>query len=121
MALFDKKPKKDELFAEEESVSLPIEEEEIEEVNAPVEDEPEPEEEEEILAVNGWNPISTAPFNGIPVKLSASPDGDGILGFWKRTRAFSNVSKRYESIGKWVDSISGADLNFHPKYWKERF
>lgn len=74
---------------------------------------------------NFWNSIDTEvvlkqpPRNGMPIYLSEIDGGEGILGFWKRTRAFNG--KRYEETGKWVDFQSGMSIPFQPNYWKERF
>lgn len=76
-------------------------------------------------ALHGWNSIDTEiilkqpPRNGMPVRLSETPNGEGILAFWKRTRAFNG--KRYAETGKWTCFQTGMNLSFEPKYWKERF
>ncbi len=73
----------------------------------------------------GWNLLETEivlkqpPRNGMPIFLSETGDGEGVLGFWKRTRAFNG--KRYEETGKWVDFQTGANIFFKPQYWKARF
>lgn len=61
------------------------------------------------------------PRNGMPVRLSFTPNGEGILGFWKRTRAFSNPTKKWVDHGKWCDFLTGYDMAFTPRYWRERY
>lgn len=76
---------------------------------------------------NGWNlieediSIKSPPRNGLPVRLSEKPEGDGILAFWKRLRAFANSTKRWQETGAWFDFHNGQQISFEPKYWKERF
>lgn len=78
-------------------------------------------------SLNGWHSIDTKivlqmpPRNGMGVKLSETPEGDGVLALWKKTRKFANPTHRWEESGKWVDFHSGMDISFQPKYWKERF
>lgn len=80
---------------------------------------------ESLVNLNGWQSLDAevavqiAPRNGMAVRLSETPDGDGVLGFWRRTRAFNG--KRYAETGKWIDFHTGTDISFQPKYWKERF
>lgn len=74
--------------------------------------------------MNGWNDIENTailhglPRNGMPVRLSVSPHGEGVLAFWKKTRAFH--AKRWQETGVWCDFFTGVLLNFIPKYWKPR-
>jgi len=75
---------------------------------------------------NGWHLIGDMiithpPRNGMPVKLAESTDDEGTLGYWKRTRAFANSTMRWVEQGKWVDFVTGQDIPFQPKFWKERF
>ena len=78
-------------------------------------------------SLNGWHPIDTEivlempPRNGMPVRLSGSADGEIFLCIWKKTRKFANTTHRWQEGGKWVHFESGMDINFQPKYWKERF
>jgi hypothetical protein len=80
-----------------------------------------------VIALNGWHPLDTEvvtetpPRNGIPVKVSESTEGDGIVVFWKRLRAFANATKRWQECGAWIDFHTGMKIAFEPKYWKERF
>jgi len=77
-------------------------------------------------SVAGWHSIDTEivlkmpPRNGMPVKLSEIPEGDGVVGYWKKTRKFANATHRWQESGKWIDWFTGMDINFTPKYWKER-
>lgn len=77
--------------------------------------------------LNGWHPIDTEiviempPRNGMGVRLSEFPEGEGVLAVWKKTRKFANTTHRWQESGKWVDFHSGMDITFQPKYWKERF
>lgn len=81
----------------------------------------------ELADVSGWKHIHTEivlqmpPRNGIPVRLSTTPEGDGVLAIWKKTRKFANPTHRWEESGKWVDFQSGMDISFKPNYWKERY
>lgn len=73
---------------------------------------------------NGWKSIDSdiilheLPRNGMPVRLSEFPEGNGTLSFWKRTRSFQ--AKRWQDTGKWCDFMTGSTLIFDPKYWKGR-
>lgn len=77
------------------------------------------------IDLDGWHSMDTEivlqqpPRNGMPIRLSEHPQGEGQLGFWKRTRAFNG--KRFAETGKWVCFQSGMNLTFDPKFWKERF
>lgn len=81
-------------------------------------------------SLNGWHVLPTEiaphpsllpPRNGMPVRLSETTDGEGILVFWKKTRKYANTTHRWEHSGKWCDFQTGLDINFIPKYWRERF
>lgn len=77
-------------------------------------------------SLNGWQPIEsdsniTPPRNGMAVRLSETPAGDGVVAFWKRERAFANATKRWQEHGVWRDFHTGAKVDFEPKYWKERY
>lgn len=67
----------------------------------------------------GWHPIDTFPKNGLPMRVSGISAGDGVLAIWKRTRVFNG--KAWTDTGIWIDAQTGVDINFTPKYWKERF
>jgi len=75
---------------------------------------------------NGWHIVDTEiviqipPRNGTPIRVSETVTGEGILAFWRRTRAFANATRRWSDSGKWVDFSTGLDLKFVPKYWKPR-
>lgn len=69
--------------------------------------------------LNGWQPIDTCHHRGLPVRVTEIPAGDGTVAHWKRTRVFNG--KRWEETGKWVDNMTGMDLPFPVKYWKDRF
>lgn len=77
--------------------------------------------------LNGWNIIepdvvlNSPPRNGIPIRLSEEYNGEGVLAFWKKERAFANSTKRWEEHGVWRDFYTGMVISFKPKYWKERF
>lgn len=81
----------------------------------------------ETASLNGWKLletevlINTPPRNGIPIKVSETTQGDGIIVFWKRLRAFANATKRWQENGAWIDFHTGMKIAFEPKYWKERF
>lgn len=66
-----------------------------------------------------WRPIDTAPIGGLPCFISNEAEGEGVLAFYKRTRAFRG--KKWEEIGKWVDNLTGVDIAFKPVFWRERF
>lgn len=68
---------------------------------------------------NGWNHIESASRNGMPIRLSRVPDGGGVMGYWKRTRAFH--SKRWNETGCWCDFVTHGQLSFEPLFWKPRF
>lgn len=76
---------------------------------------------------DGWKPIDSnlvsdlPPRNGMPIRISEEPKGDGVLAQWKKTRAFANPTKRWIETGIWIDFMSGLKVNFEPKYWRERF
>lgn len=70
---------------------------------------------------NGFHSIDTASRNGTPIRLFDRPEGEGTIAHWKKTRAFANATKRWEETGKWIDFMTGATVDFVPKFWKERF
>lgn len=69
----------------------------------------------------GWEDIGKAPRNGVGCFVSEKPTGEGVLVFWKKTRAFANATHRWEDYGKFVDFLTGVDLNFKPLFYKPRF
>jgi len=82
----------------------------------------------EISQLNGWHPIMESdtvinlpPRNGNPVRLAEKPDGEGVVAFWKKERAFANATKRWQEHGVWRDFYTGMKIDFEPKYWKERY
>lgn len=70
---------------------------------------------------NKWYPIDSASRNGTPIYLSEDGSDNGILGYWKKIRAFANATKKWEETGKFYDFMTGFPLNFTPKYWRSRF
>jgi hypothetical protein len=72
-------------------------------------------------SVDAQSVIELPPRNGMPVKLSQDGTDDGVIAFWKRTRAFANATKRWVETGAWYDFQTGARVAFEPRYWKERF
>lgn len=68
---------------------------------------------------SGWKSIETAPHNGLPTVVSENGYNDGVVAFWKRSRAF--VAKRWKESGYWCDNGTGLKVDFIPQYWKERF
>ncbi len=77
--------------------------------------------------LNGWHSIETdivlksPPRNGMAVKVSETPDSEGVVVFWKRLRAFANATKRWQETGAWCNFHTGQKIPFEPKYWKERY
>lgn len=69
--------------------------------------------------VNGWLNIQSASRNGMPIRVSLTSDGEGIVAFWKRTRSFH--AKRWQETGLWCDFITTIPLDFDPIFWKPRF
>lgn len=67
-----------------------------------------------------WNPMDTAKRSGLPVFLSKDGKDFGTLAFWKRTRAFANPTKKWEITGKWMNFMTAQEIDFSPKYWRER-
>ncbi len=78
-------------------------------------------------SLNGWHPIepdvdiALPPRNGMAVRLSKTTEGEFVIAFWKRFRAFANATKRWNETGCWYDFHTGQKISFDPKYWKERF
>jgi hypothetical protein len=70
---------------------------------------------------NGWEPIETVPHNGFPVRITDSPEKEGVIAFWRKSRAFANATHRWQETGFWTDSIAGTNINFVPKFWKDRY
>ena len=82
----------------------------------------------ESISLNGWrnldtdcHPAEKPPLNGMPVRLSENTNDDGVVGFWKKTRAFANTTRKWESSGMWCNFNTGLPLTFEPKYWKDRY
>lgn len=74
-----------------------------------------------IISLNGWHPIETVIHNGFPVKLTDDQNKEGVIAFWRKTRAFANATHRWQETGKWTDSTTGQNINFSPKFWKDRY
>ncbi len=73
---------------------------------------------EKLQNVVGWKPIDTAEKDFRKrIKVSAKPEGEGTLVYWKKTREMINF--QWVPAGKWADSLTHRSLNFEPKYWKE--
>lgn len=70
---------------------------------------------------NGWQPISTVSRNGFPVKITDDPSKEGVIAFWRKTRAFANATHRWEETGYWTDSTKGTNINFEARWWKDRY
>lgn len=90
-------------------------EEPVEVVSAPIREHVEP------ISLNGWREIDTATLSGMPYFISEKPDGEGVLAYYRRTRAFANAAKRWKEVGKFVDFTTGADIKFEPVYCRNRF
>ena len=78
--------------------------------------------------LNGWfllkpddHPSDLPPRNGMPLRLSLDVDSEGTLAFWKKTRAFANSTKKWETTGSWCNFLTGLPVDFTPKYWKSRY
>lgn len=69
---------------------------------------------------HNWQPINTAQHNGLPVKLTNDPGKEGVIAFWRKSRAFANATHRWEETGFWTDSITGKNIDFVPLWWKDR-
>lgn len=109
------------LFPPDSIQESPIEEK----IHALVEQE---KEEKPQVELNGWHSIekdchtaNKPPLNGMPVRLSEKTDEEGIIAFWKKTRAFANTTKKWEISGIWCNFNTGLPVRFEPKYWKERY
>lgn len=74
-----------------------------------------------VIDMSRWREIDSSARSGLPYFVSNTGIGDGILAFYRRTRAFANASKRWQHTGKFVDFITGADLVFQPLYFRNRF
>jgi hypothetical protein len=68
-----------------------------------------------------WIPIDGSARTGTQVFVSDKPEGEGVLSFWKKTRAFANNMKRWQDYGKFVDALTGYDLPFKPEFFRHRF
>lgn len=75
----------------------------------------------EIKPIYNWEPISTVPHNGFPVKLTDDVSKPGVICFWRKTRAFANATHRWETTGFWVDSETSQNIKFTPLWWKDRY
>lgn len=69
---------------------------------------------------HGWQDISSAPRNGVPVEVMDEFHTNIANVFWKKTRAFANPTHRWVETGFWCGELSGQKLNFIPVYWKYR-
>lgn len=66
----------------------------------------------------GWLPIDLAPLTGIQVYVSSGDeDKKAARAFWKRTRRYEQG--RWRLNGKWIDAVTGSELDFAPLYWRE--
>lgn len=79
------------------------------------------------LGLNGWSRIDSEdhilvqpPRNGTSVRVSYTPNGIGIIAYWKKTRAFANPTRKWETTGVWCNFMTGTPLSSPPNYWKSR-
>ena len=61
--------------------------------------------------------IDTAPKVGIQMVVSEMGLDEGVRALWKRSRFFEKG--RWQMTGKWIEPITGKDIGFEPKYWRE--
>lgn len=71
--------------------------------------------------IHNWEPISSVPRNGFPVKLTDDVSLSGVVAFWRKSRAFANATHRWEETGFWTNSETGKNINFTPLWWKDRY
>lgn len=71
-------------------------------------------------SLNNWDPISTAPRNGFPIRVTDDFENPGVIAFWRKSRAFANATHRWEECGFWTDSSTGRNINFTALWWKDR-
>lgn len=74
-----------------------------------------------VVDMSRWREIDSSARSGLPYFVSDTAIGDGILAFYRRTRAFANAAKRWKNTGKFVDFTTGVDLIFQPLYFRNRF
>ena len=83
----------------------------------------------ELVELNGYNPLPDGdaphtsllpPRNGTPVLITDNPQKPGVTAFWKKTRAFANPTKKWQTTGIWCDYLTGVKVPFEPKYWRAR-
>lgn len=67
-----------------------------------------------------YSNINSAPRNGSLIVVSKNGDDKGEIVFWKRTRAMSNATHRWEETGFFVNNLTGMGLSFVPKYWRPK-
>lgn len=77
-------------------------------------------EDSSLVAEKGWLPIASVPRNGLPVKLTDDPEKEGVVAFWRKSRAFANATHRWEETGFWTDSVTSQIIDFKPLWWKDR-
>lgn len=62
--------------------------------------------EDEVLRINGWQPIETAPKDGAEILLGEQGSGDYEL------------ARYHVDMGKWLDRCSD-ELHFTPTHWRD--
>lgn len=69
--------------------------------------------------IDGWgNDMLEAPIDGSRVMVSETGKDQGVLVYWRISRAIDRKNLRYVSRGRWTDFLSKIDISFAPKYWK---
>lgn len=64
-----------------------------------------------------WKAMDTVPKVGIQVFISDTGLDDGQRVYWKRTRRMHQG--RWQMTGKWVEALTGRELDIEPKFWHE--
>lgn len=65
----------------------------------------------------GWHGMKTAPMVGTQIIVSITGRDNGTRAYYRRTRRQENG--RWVLNGKWTEPVTGALLDFEPRFWKE--
>jgi hypothetical protein len=91
-------------------------------VETPTEDEPPAEGDVPLVdGQDGWYLMIDAPHDGSLVYLKhddKAADVTAMIGVWRTTRMYCKETKRWVTIGLWVDPLTRLQIPFDPFVWR---
>jgi hypothetical protein len=90
----------------------------VEAVAEPVDDAPEAAPVVMPAAVDGWEPMATAPRDGMVVIVKPEASNMEARAMWRTSRRRDESARRWVPIGLWADPMSKTALGFEPAGWR---